>query len=113
MGERKKTPEKVVQDAVIEHLRISGWLVQRNQQAMGNTKGRPDLEAVKKFKGLGVTIYVECKAPRGRLSERQLEYIRGLRAEGALVSVCKSIEEFINDLALIEYKIRERMAWLR
>jgi hypothetical protein len=107
MGEKRKTPEKIVQDACVEHLKISGWKTQRNQQGMGNTKGRLDYEAIKEFKGIGITIYIEFKGPKGRLSRDQVEYIRGLRDVKAIVCVCKSLEEFINDLLRIEYKIKE------
>lgn len=72
------TPEKAVQNAVIRMLQFHGWMVQRNQQGLGNTKGRPDIEAYRD----GFILFVEVKAPQhlmktgklspgGKLSDRK------------------------------------------
>ena len=109
MGIKKKTPEKEVQDAVIAYLDFKGWMVQRNQQGLGCTPGRPDLQAIKKWFGIGITIYIECKSPKGKLSEAQRAYLEKLEDQGAEVIVCRTFEWFKNALDNTEYRIRERM----
>ena len=107
---KKETPEHALKQAVKEYLGLQGWLVETNVQGILCTKGRPDLEATKKFHGLAITIWIETKAPKGKVSDYQRDYIRALRAEGGLVSVCKSFDEFRYDLQEIEKIIRERLA---
>ena len=93
-GARKATPEKLVQSAVTRYLRARGYLVERNNQGLGSVPGRPDLQAAKR----GVIIMVECKGPKGRLSEAQEQYKARLEAQGIEVFVPHSIEEFMEKL---------------
>lgn len=108
---KKITPEKAVQNAVISMLRFHGWFVQRNQQSLGNTLGRPDLEAYKN----GFTLFVECKAPerrlkngkivRGELSPDQVKYIERLKAQDMTVIVTSDAEKFMLELEAIQERL--------
>jgi len=95
------TPEKIVQNAVIAQLRFHLWFVQRNQAGLGNTKGRPDLEAYR----MGQTLFIECKAPRGRLSEYQVKYIDDLRKHGMTVWVVDNADRFLEDLEALQERL--------
>jgi phosphoribosylformylglycinamidine (FGAM) synthase PurS component len=108
---KKITPEKAVQNAVIKILRFHGWLTQRNQAGLGNTKGRPDLEAYKN----GFTLFIEVKAPKrklkdgrtigGELSEYQVEYIRKLKEQDMTVLVVDDSEKFLTQLEEIQERL--------
>lgn len=105
------TPEKQVQNGVVSELRFHGWMVQRNQQGLGNTKGRPDLEAYKN----GFTLFIEVKAPKrklkdgrtigGELSEYQVEYIRKLKEQDMTVLVVDDSEKFMLQLEEIQERL--------
>ena len=110
---RKPVPEEKneseVTSACTSWAELQGWRMYRNHQGMGNKKGRPDWEAVKPFKGLGITIYVEFKGPKGKLSDDQEEYTDGLMRQKCIIIVAKSLDEFKADLAGAEQRIKERM----
>lgn len=97
----KVTPEKLIQNAVITHLKFHGWYVQRNQQGLGTTPGRPDLEAYKK----GFALFIEIKSPRGGLRKGQPEYHTKLRASGMTVWVIDNAERFLDDLETLQEKL--------
>ena len=106
---KKQTPEAEVTSACVPYAELQGWRMYRNHQGMGNKRGRPDWEAVKPFEGLGITIYIEFKGPKGTLSDDQKEYIAGLMRDKCIVVVAKSFDEFRLDLERAEKMIRERM----
>jgi len=108
------TPEKQVQNAVIAQLRFHLWFVQRNQQGLGNTKGRPDLEAYRN----GFTLFLEIKAPEGvvspitgrksrggKLRKGQPEYHQRLRDAGMTIWVIDDSEKFLEDLERLEFEL--------
>ena len=91
--------EKDVQKSVTAALKFYGWVVQRNhQQGIGMTRGRPDLEAYKR----GVTLFVECKSPKGRISPSQDEYFKKLQSAGMTVLVADGLEDFVRELEQFE-----------
>ena len=110
MPPKKKTPESEITAACVPYAELQGWRMYRNHQGMGNKRGRPDWEAVKSFKGLGITIYIEFKGPRGKLSDDQIEYTDQLVRDKCIVIIAKSFDEFRLDLEIAEKRIRERMA---
>ncbi len=107
------TPEKAVQNSVIRILTFHGWMVQRNQQGLGNTRGRPDLEAYKN----GFTLFVEVKAPQrliaktnklspgGKLSADQEKYIARLKDQDMTVLVVDDAEKFLVQLEQIQERL--------
>ncbi len=95
---KKCTPEKAVQNAVVAQLKFHGWMVVRNQQGLGHVKGRPDLEAYKN----GFTLFIECKAPKGRLSDYQVKYIKVLEDHGMTVMIVNDPERFLDDLERLQ-----------
>lgn len=106
------TPEKAVQNAVIRMLTFHGWMVQRNQQGLGNTKGRPDLEAYKN----GFIMFIELKKPQhlmkngklspgGKLSADQEKYIARLKDQDMTVLVVDDAEKFLVQLEQIQERL--------
>lgn len=106
------TPEKAVQNAVIKMLTFHGWMVQRNQQGLGNTKGRPDLEAYKN----GFVMFIELKKPKhlmkngklspgGKLSDDQEKYVAKLKAQDMTVLVVDDAEKFLLQLEQIQERL--------
>ncbi len=98
---RKLTPEGAVIRGVRKYLEFHGWMVTRNQQSLGCVRGRPDLEALKN----GLTIYIECKSPKGGLRKGQPEYHQRLRNHGALVFVTDDPEQFSQELERLQNKL--------
>lgn len=106
-------PEKAVQNAVIRILNFHGWMVQRNQQGLGNTRGRPDVEAYRD----GFILFVEVKAPQhlvaktnklspgGKLSRDQEEYIARLKDQNMTVLVVDDAEKFLVQLEQIQERL--------
>jgi len=80
---RKQTPENLVKKQVRDYLRIRGWFVFPVMQGLGSYPGISDLIACKN----GRVLFVECKAPRGRLSTYQRRFKESIEASG-----CEYIE---------------------
>jgi len=109
---KTETPEKRVQNAVIKVLTFHGWMIQRNQQGLGNTKGRPDLEAYKN----GFVMFIEIKKPKrlmangkmsqgGKLSDDQEKYIAKLKNQDMTVLVVDDAERFLLQLEQIQERL--------
>lgn len=96
-----KYTEKDIQRGVISALKAHGWFVQRNQQGLGSTPGRPDLEAYKQ----SCTLFVECKSPRGKVSPHQQTYFETLTRQGMKVLIAADVEVFCQELEKIEEQL--------
>lgn len=96
-----KTPENEIKAGIRKTLKFHGWFVQSNPQGMGCVKGRPDLEALKR----GICIWIEAKAPNGRLSEMQQKYIQQLREAGAVVFVVNDVGRFLCELEDLQERL--------
>lgn len=117
-----KRPEQVLQRACVEFLRqcapdglvytainpvpAKSKAVAGISKAMGMQAGIPDLLMVWK----GRAIFIEFKAPGGRLSPAQIDCQAGLMLAGALVHTVKSLDEFADFLATAGIPIRARIA---
>ena len=64
---KKQTPENIVKDAVKKYLYYKGWYCFPILQGLGAYKGIADRIAVKG----DVTLFIECKSPKGKLSPNQ------------------------------------------
>lgn len=67
-----------------------GWMI-RNRQ-MGIRKGVPDLFLPVPMKGYH-GLFIEMKAPKGRLSHEQGQWLKALDTFSYKVAVCKGFEE--------------------
>lgn len=62
-----KVTEKQLQDAVLEHARLAGWLVYHTFDSRRSTHGFPDLVLVRPPR----LIFVELKTETGKASDAQ------------------------------------------
>lgn len=63
-------PETEIMRQIRDYLRLKGWLVYRNHQTLGSTRGVPDLTAIKDDRA----VWIEVKRPGGRLSKHQQRF---------------------------------------
>lgn len=84
-----QNPETKIQTAISKALRMDGWRVDRNQQGLGCTPGRADLEALKN----GKTVYIEVKTETGRLSGHQKDYEVDIKLHGGEYIVARSVDD--------------------
>lgn len=87
----KKTEHSIMLE-IRQALSFQGWYVTRIHQSLGSMKGICDLTAIKN----GVTIYIEAKAPKGKLSKWQEEYMRNITEHGGIFIVARSYEDIAN-----------------
>jgi hypothetical protein len=56
-------------------------------------KGLPDLQVVKKYRQYNLSLFIELKTKRGKLSQGQKKFARQLN-----VVVCRSVDEAIKEI---------------
>ncbi len=101
MGRKAGMSERDEQRAVVEYCDLKGYPVyhvpnggSRNKAEAANLRrdgvraGVPDL-CVPVARGGYHSLYIEMKAAKGRVSERQAEWIALLREQGMCAYVCK------------------------
>lgn len=91
---KKQTPENIVKAQVKDVLDLMGWFHFPIMQGMGSYPGLPDRIAQKN----GITLYIECKAPGGRMSEAQDKFRRDIRVQGGHYAVVDDIDDFMRYL---------------
>lgn len=99
-------PERAIQAALIQYLRLHGWYVFRlNAGALPNERGRsvrmlpagtPDVLAIRD----GRSLFVECKRPGQRPTERQRAMMATLEAHGARCVVATGVLDLERQLTL-------------
>jgi hypothetical protein len=88
---RIKIPEKNIQAAIKDYLRVTGWYVWKNPPSIYSGKGLTDLEAVKD----GVVLYIEVKSEDGVLSKDQKAHRDNLVRAGAKYIMARDADEVI------------------
>lgn len=86
---RKQTPEHAVLNDVRDFLRLNGYKVVRIHQSLGSEKGIPDLVAIRE----GRHVWIECKAPKGYVSDVQQAWLQDLEDHGGSYVVAKSVKD--------------------
>ena len=101
--QKKPNPLKVTERQTIKDIRNNltflGWFVVRNHQSLGSMKGMPDLQACKD----GISVWIEVKAPTGKLSDAQRDFIQNLDNQGHICIVAKTwsfVQAVISDIRL-------------
>lgn len=105
-GKRAKVSEAEVMRVVARYLEARRVFFWRNNSGAYRDqdrfikygfKGSPDFLAVfpgdKNGQGKGKLWCIEAKAPKGRLSDGQIAFLRGARHAGAVVSVAEGIDD--------------------
>lgn len=93
-GKRKppKLEEKDTTRTVREYLQLRGWRPVRINAGPFGANGMPDYLFLHYRRRL--SMWIEFKAPKGALSDKQAAWITQERAAGALVLVVRDIDEF-------------------
>lgn len=77
---RRFTTEKALMNAIIHHGRALGFKVFHDRLAQQSAPGFPDLTIC----GHGLLMFVECKGPRGHISDEQAAWIAALSDAGVV-----------------------------
>jgi hypothetical protein len=104
----RKTPESYVLSACKDYLELKGWTVRRMQSGAVQDKrgipvrmhkaGTPDLQATQRcdqFHNAHHILWVECKAPNGKQSDKQRQFQVEAEARGELYRLAYSIDDLI------------------
>lgn len=94
----RQHPEKAIEADLITALRRMGFRVTKTSQPRASmvTPGIPDLYAV--HPAWGLRVWVEVKAPGGKVSHAQAVWHEGERAAGGTVLVIRSVGELVEEL---------------
>jgi len=99
------TEEGAVVKACLEWLNIYGAFVWRNNTGCLKDKterpvffGKPGSADIIGVLPGGRFIAVECKAKKGKLSEKQKEFLTNVEEMGGLAIVARSIDDVINSV---------------
>ncbi|MCL2793023.1 MAG: VRR-NUC domain-containing protein [Spirochaetaceae bacterium] len=91
--------ESQIQKQIVGYLELKGYEVIRHNagkvkyNVTGAKKGMPDLEALI---GGGISVFVEVKTKKGKLSEDQKKMQKRLRDLGHKVIVARKLEDVRN-----------------
>lgn len=101
-----ETPEKSIQRAILDYLRVKGYLCKRNNAGMmfstykGKTRaikigesGWPDIEGLTKE---GKYFGIEVKARKGVLSDNQKRVGEQILGTGGIWFVARTVDEVIS-----------------
>jgi hypothetical protein len=97
------TEESVIIQACLEYLRIYGAFVWRNNTGALRDKtdrpvffGKPGSSDILGLLPGGRFIAVECKSQKGKLSEKQKDFLEAVEHLGGLAIVARSVDDVIN-----------------
>jgi hypothetical protein len=101
-AKRPPTPEAKASKAFKAFMTKRGWRVIRNQRSIDarlgfstGEPGMPDFQCLRYLQnGVTVVLWVEMKAPKGRLSPKQKDWILRERSRGGLVMVVDDMDRF-------------------
>ncbi len=92
--------ESQIQHQIIKWLESQGWLVVKIIQT--NKNGWPDLQ----LRAFGVTIFIEVKSEKGKLSELQKYRHKQLQDKGFFVITSSSLNHLQNEFIKISEGLR-------
>ena len=96
MSDMPKMTEKQLQASIVRMAKQLGYLCYHTTYSIGSERGFPDLVIV----GHGACWMIECKGPRGRVSEEQEAWIAQLQLAGidALIVYPDDLDMVLTDL---------------
>jgi hypothetical protein len=94
MKNTKTIKESDITKQIRDYLNLRHIFHWKNWSGLGSLPGIPDIIGV--IPG-GRMLLIEVKTERGRLSEKQKEFIEKAQKQGALAFVAKCIEDVINE----------------
>jgi len=81
--------ESEIQKTIKEYLQYKGFFVVKIHQSLGSYKGIADLVAIKSC----VTIWIEVKTEKGKLSKYQEQFQQDIEEHGGMYWICRNIED--------------------
>lgn len=88
---RKLTPETIIKRTIKQYLGYQGWFNFPILQGIGSHRGICDIIAAKN----GVTLYIEIKTPKGKLSTHQEIFKDSIERAGCVFVVVRCLEDII------------------
>jgi len=85
----KSTPENAIKRQIKDWLKWNGWFSFPILQGLGSYKGIPDLIAIKD----GVVLFIEVKAPKGRLTPNQKQFRQDLVEHGGIYVIARDCDD--------------------
>ena len=111
--------ETIIQKSVLDYLRAKGYFAVRLNNIptpLGDgrfrpvaMKGLPDAHVDVVVDGLPVSVWVEFKNEKGRLSPNQKAVRDAIRTYGGFYFVVRSIDEMEKALSEVSYEVRGRL----
>lgn len=89
MRTKKITPETAIKKEIKQYLSYKGWFHFHILQGLASHKGICDIIAIKN----GVTLYIEVKTPKGKLSEYQEIFKADIERSGGIYLVARSFDD--------------------
>ncbi len=96
MRRRSPTPEALLTRSIRSLLNAAGIFHYKNHGGLGSAPGVPDIVGCYK----GRMIAIEVKAPKGYLSDHQIEFLKRINEAGGLAFMAKDIDTVIEKLGL-------------
>ena len=117
---RRVTPEGAVVKACLDYLAVRGIYAWRNNSgALLNAQrrpvffGKPGSADILGILPGGTFLAVECKAETGKLSDRQIGFLKTIAENGGAAILARSADDLIKGLNRFEEKQRQARASLR
>lgn len=88
---KKLTTETLLKRDVRRYLGLTGWFCFPVLQGIGAYKGIPDIIACRN----GITLFIECKAPKGKQSPDQIEFERRIKETGCIYLLIKDVTDLM------------------
>ncbi len=85
------TTETLIKQNIKRYLGIKGWFCFSILQGLGSAPGIPDLIACKG----GKTLFLECKAPKGKQSEHQKRFQWNIEQSGCRYILVRAVQDLI------------------
>jgi hypothetical protein len=108
------TAEGAVVKACLEYLAVRGIYAWRNNSgALLNAKrrpvffGKPGSADILGILPGGTFLAVECKAEKGKLSDRQIDFLKTIAENGGAAILARSVDGLIKGLNQFEEKQRQ------
>lgn len=89
---KPKIKESDIRANIRDYLRYKGWFVYYNLQGLGCYPGLPDMCAVKG----GKVVHLEIKTPKGKQSEKQIDFQLEIERAGGIYVVARGVEDVID-----------------
>ncbi len=111
--------ETLIQKSVLDYLRLSGYFAVRLNNIptpLGDgkfrpvaMKGLPDAHVDIVVDGLPISVWIEFKNEKGRLSPNQKAVMEKIKTYGGFYFVIRSIDEMERAIKEVNHEVRERL----